>query len=59
MVGKGYEIFADTPFDEGKDICVIVIFGDLYVFLSVVDDLLGEVVVQTREEMISNNEPTS
>lgn len=59
MVGKGYEIFADTSFDVGEDIRVVVIFGDLYVFLSIVDDLFGEIVMQTREEMVGNNEPTA
>lgn len=59
MVGKGYEIFADTSFDVGEDIRVVVIFGDLNVFLSIVDDLFGEIVMQTREEMISHNEPTA
>lgn len=59
VVGKGNEILADAALDEGEDVCVVVIFGDLYIFLSVVDDLLGEVVMQTRQEMVGNDEPAA
>ncbi len=35
-----------------------MILGDFYIFLSVFDDLLGQVVVKTGQEMKGNNEPT-
>lgn len=59
MIGKGDEIFADASFDIGKDVGVVMIFGDFYVFLSIIDDLLGKIVMKTKEEMISNDEPTA
>lgn len=41
MVSKGYEILADASFNIGKNIGVVMIFGDFYVFLSIVDDFLS------------------
>lgn len=36
-----------------------MVFGDFYIFLSVLNDFFGQIVLQTGEEMEGHNEPAS
>jgi hypothetical protein len=44
MVSSRNIIFAYTIFNLSKQICIVVIFGDLYIFLSILDHLLSQIV---------------
>lgn len=59
MIGSCHIVFAYTILDLVKQIRVVMVFGDLYVLLGILDHLLGQIVEQTCEKMMGRDKPAS
>lgn len=59
VVGSSDRIAADACLYISKKVSVVMVLGYIDIFLSVLDNLLGEVVMETVEEVMGGNEPAA
>jgi hypothetical protein len=59
MVCKCDQTTTSASLNESKQLAIIMILGNLDIFLSVFYDFFGKIVVKTGKEVERHNKPTS